>query len=495
MLGDTNRLLSSMTGASLSIGEENLWYRMAIIRRKKVKGVIMDFRPLFQPKTMAVIGVSMQNDQHPANVIFRKNHLRYPVKVYAVNPRGGTLQGEPVYKKIADVPKKVDLAVIAARADHVPQILRECIEAKVGGAAIISGGFAEVGRSDLQGQIVSMAKKADFPFIGPNCLGIYVPFVFDSFFLPTERMVRPDPGNVAVISQSGGILVDNMVKFKEEGVGFSLGVSIGNKAMIREIDLLKYLQQDPATKVIAFYIEGFNNGEGREFVMAGSRSRKPVVVIKSGKTSGGSRAVMSHTASLAGDYEIFSKAMSQMGIVEAKNELELISFCESLSCYQTPIQGTVGIITGSGGHGAMAVDVCSAHGFDVPPLQPDHQDSIRKALSESIKSIASLQNPIDLTGSAVDEDFVVAARHLSSIPEIDCVILLLLPYLPGITSDLGARLSNIYQLAGKPLIAYVPHVEKFRMLIEGFELNGVPVSHSIEAAVLMAEAQRKNKPL
>ena len=454
----------------------------------------MDFKALFKPKNMAVIGVSLQNDLHPANVIFRKNHLRYPVNVFAVNPKGGTLQGEKVYKSILEVPEKLDLVVIAARAEQVPTILAECIEAGVGGAAIISGGFAEVGKEDLQDTIATMAKESDFPFIGPNCLGIYVPLVLDTFFLPTERMVRPDPGNVAVVSQSGGILVDNMVKFKEEGVGLSLGVSIGNKAIIRELDLIRYLQHDEATKVIAFYIEGFLNGEGRRFIEAASQSKKPVVVIKSGKTSSGSRAVMSHTASLAGRYDIFSSAMAQEGIVEAKNELELISFCESLSCYQTPIKKGIGIITGSGGHGAMAVDVCSTHGFDVPALRPEEQDRIRKDLSKSIRNIASLTNPIDLTGSAVDEDFVSAAKHLSTISEIDCVIILLLPYLPGITSDLGARLSNIYQRAKKPLIAYVPHVEKFRMLIEGFELNGVPVSHSIEAAVLMAEALRKLRP-
>jgi len=454
----------------------------------------MDFRPLFQPKTMAVVGVSLQNYQHPANVIFNKNHLRYPVKVFAVNPRGGLLQGETVFRKISDIPEKVDLAVIAVRAEHVPEVLSECIESGTGAAAVISGGFAEIGRNDLQETLVSMAREADFPFIGPNCLGIYVPAIVDSFFLPIERMVRPEQGNVAVISQSGGILVDHMVKFREEGIGLSLGVSIGNKALIREIDLLEYLDADPRTGVIAFYIEGFGRGEGRDFVLTASRCSKPVIVIKSGKTPGGVRAVSSHTASLAGDYEVFSQVLAQMGVVEAKDELELISFCESLSCYQRPIEGKIGIITGSGGHGALAVDVCSAHGLLVPGLKAQEQAKIRQDLSKSVRGIASLGNPLDLTGSAVDEDFVAAAAHLSRIPEIDCVLLLLLPYLPGISSDLGARLSNIYQKEGKVLIAYVPHVEKYRMLIEGFELNGVPVAHSIEAAVLMAEALRRCQP-
>lgn len=186
--------------------------------------------------------------------------------------------------------------------------------------------------------------------------------------------------------------------------------------------------------------------------------------------------------------------MAQKGVVEAKNELELVSFCESLSCYQIPIEGKVAIVTGSGGHGAMTVDVCSAQGLQVPVMRSADQEKIRADLSASVREIASLSNPLDLTGSAVDEDFVTVFRHLVANPEIDCVLMLLLPYIPGISSDLGARLSSIYQRAGKALIAYVPHVEKYEMMIEGFELNGVPVGHSIEAAVLMAAALKRCQP-
>ncbi|NVM26547.1 MAG: CoA-binding protein [Desulfobacterales bacterium] len=455
----------------------------------------MDFRALFEPKSMAVIGVSLSNDRHPANVIYYKNHLRYPVKVFPVNPRGGVLQGERVFAHLSEIPEKVDLAVIAVRAEHVPGILSDCVQNGVAAAAVISGGFAESGRTDLQDRIVDIAREADFPFVGPNCLGIYSPAHVDTFFLPSERMVRPDPGNVALVSQSGGILVDQMIKFAEEGVGLSRAVSIGNKALVKELELLGYLDQDPETKVIAFYVEGFGKNEGRDFVLAASQCQKPVIVLKAGKSSGGGRAVSSHTASLAGDYETFSEVFSQYdGVVEAKNELEMVTFCESLSCYQRSIEGKIGIVTGSGGHGALAVDVCSAHGLSVPPLPEQAQNEIRKNLSSSVQTIASLGNPADLTGSAVDDDFVSATSYLSRIPEIDCIIMLLLPYLPGITSDLGARLSQVYYREGKPLVAYVPHVEKYRMLIEGFELNRIPVSPSIEGAVLLAEAMRRAKP-
>ncbi len=255
--------------------------------------------------------------------------------------------------------------------------------------------------------------------------------------------------------------------------------------------LLEHLAEHSQTEVIAFYVEGFDQNGGLEFVRSASRCPKPVIVFKSGRSPEGSRAVSSHTASLAGDYQIFSKVLSQYGIVEARTQFELVSFCGSLSRYQTPIEGRVGIITLSGGHGAVAVDLCRAHGLRVPPLSKGLQTEIRKALSPSIQDIASLGNPVDLTGSVVDDDFVVAAETLSRSPEIDCIILLVLPYAPGTTSDLGARLSRVYQREGTPLMAYVPHVEKYRMLIDGFELNRVPVSPAIEGAVMMAEALRR----
>lgn len=454
----------------------------------------MDLKPLFAPKTMAVIGVSSSNYQHPANVIFTKNLHRYPVRVFAVNPRGGTINGETIHKSISDISEKIDLAVIAVRAESVPAVLSECIKSHVCCAAIIAGGFKEVGRADLQDGIVAIASEGNLPFIGPNCLGIYVPSLVDTFFLPSERMVKPDPGGVSFVSQSGGILVDMMIKFADEGVGLAKAVSIGNKALINEIDMLSYFSDDPATKVIAFYIEGFDRNEGREFVMAAKKCSKPLIVIKSGKSPGGSRAVSSHTASLAGDYASFSSALAQYGVLEAKTELEFISFCEALSAYSQPIDGKVGILTVSGGHGAMAVDACTLNGISVPALSKSFQDELRKKLTKSIAQIASLSNPLDLTGSAIDEDFVASTNALFTMEEVDCVLALLLPYVPGITSDLGSKLSSVASHFGKPLVAYVPHVEKYNMLIEGFELNGVPVAPSIDGSVQMVKAMRSNRP-
>ncbi|HOG12096.1 MAG TPA: CoA-binding protein, partial [Smithellaceae bacterium] len=163
----------------------------------------MNLKPLFEPKTMAVIGISASNDRHPANVIYDKNNHRYPVKVYAVNPRGGSLHNETVYPRVAEIPAKIDLAVIATRAELVPDVMADCIAAGVKSATVISGGFSEGGRGDLQDRIVDMAREAGLPFIGPNCLGVYVPFRVDTFFLPIERMIKPEAGGVTFVSQSG----------------------------------------------------------------------------------------------------------------------------------------------------------------------------------------------------------------------------------------------------------------------------------------------------
>ena len=455
----------------------------------------MDLTPLLLPKSVVVIGVSSSNDRHPANVIFSKNLLRYPVRTYAVNPKGGVLHGEKVFPSISAVPEQVDLAVVAVRAVYVASVLQECIDAGVKSAIVISGGFSESGHDDLQAGLVDIAARHKFPFIGPNCLGLYSPGSIDTFFLPTERMVQPSQGDVAIVSQSGGILVDLLVKFADEGVGISSAISIGNKALIRERHLLEFLASDSRTRVIVFYIEGFAQNEGRDFVRMARDCGKPVIVIKAGKTSEGGRAVSSHTASLAGNYQVFSSVLKQHNIIEACNEHELVSYCEALSCYpDTSIDGRIGIITGSGGHGAMAVDACISNGLSVPGFSEIVRQQLQEGFSQSIRSIAAVGNPVDLTGSALERDFDTAVETLNTISEVDCILLLLLPYLPGISSDLGASISQVCRRSGKPLVAYVPHVEKYRMLIEGFELNRVPVASSIESAVNMTRVLRRCRP-
>ncbi len=454
----------------------------------------MNLKHLFKPSTMAVIGVSTSQDSHPANVIYNKNHLRYPVKTFPINPKGGLVNRETLYPSVNDIEDPLDLAVIAVRAKFVPKVVEQCIEKGVGGAVIISGGFSESGNHTLQQEVVDIARKADFPFVGPNCLGIYASDYVDTFFLPGERIIRPDKGNIGFVSQSGGVLVDQMVKFAGQGIGISLAVSIGNKAYVRETDMLDWFEQDHQTKVIAFYIEGFDKREGREFINKAKRCSKPVVVLKAGKSKSGIEAASSHTASIAGDYRVFSEIMKQHCVVEADSEFELTSFCESLSCYNNGINGNIGIISLSGGHGVVAADVCEMNGMSIPKLEDQTMNTMREKLSKEIKNIVSLVNPIDLTGSSVDSDIVSAVRHLSRDKNIECILALLIPYSPGVSADIGAKLSQVARNEGKPMIAYVPNEDKYKIIIEGFELNQIPVASSVEGAVLMAKALKRCRP-
>ena len=200
------------------------------------------------------------------------------------------------------------------------------------------------------------------------------PFV-DTNFIAAERIVKPNPGNIALVCQSGGIIVDLMIKLTGRGGGHLEGSQHREQGAVRELNLLDYFIDDDRTRVIAFYVEGFSKGEGRELPRRRGQMlqahRRPEV----GKSPLGNRAVSSHTASLAGDYRIFSEALAQFGLVEAKNETELINFCESLSRYRAPITGNIGIITGSGGHGVMAVDFCFSLGLSVPALPPRRRRS------------------------------------------------------------------------------------------------------------------------
>ncbi|OQY53033.1 MAG: CoA-binding protein [Desulfobacteraceae bacterium 4572_89] len=427
-------------------------------------------------------------------VIYTKNHLRHPVRTYAVNPKGGQLNREPLYQTMGDIDDDVDMAVIAVRAEFVPRVIEQCIHKGVKGAVIISGGFSESGNHDLQQRVVDIAREADFPFVGPNCLGIYAPDIVDTFFLPGERIIRPKKGNIGFVSQSGGVLVDQMVKFSGQGIGVSLAVSIGNKAFLRETDMIDWFEKDLQTRVIAFYIEGFEAREGREFIKQAEVCSKPIIVLKAGKSMKGIEAVSSHTASLAGDYRTFSEVMKQHCVAEAENEYELTSFCESLSCYPKGIHGNVGIVSLSGGHGVMAADACSAQGMNIPGISPETVKNIRGKLSSEIMEIATLSNPLDLTGSCVDCDIMTSVRYLARDENIDCILALLLPYSPGISADIGASLSQVARNEGKPMIAYVPNEDKYKIIIEGFELNNIPVASSVEGAVLMAKALNRCRP-
>lgn len=456
----------------------------------------MDLNAVFSPERVAVIGVSLADPFHPANIIFNKNFYGSTSRVFAVNAKGGTLDRQPVFRSVKEIPGGVDMAVVAVKAAVVPEVAVECAEAKVRSLIVISGGFSEMGDSGsrYQARLLEVCERAGMTLIGPNCFGVFSVPAIDTFFLPPERTVVPKKGHVAVASQSGAFLVDQvMTSFHEDGVGISVALSMGNKAMVDEVDLLAHFAQRDDTRAMCFYIEGIGR-RSRDFMLLASEvsREKPIVVYQGGKSSKGQSAARSHTAALAGNLELVSGALRQSGVVEANNEKEVTSFSKIFSYYHhRPLQtGDIAIVSSSGGHGVVAADLCTEAGLGIPGFDAARQDALRERLDPSLHDIASLANPIDLTGSVADQDFERVLDFLLAQEDIEATLVLALPYTPMITSFIGTRLGSVVKRHDKPVVAYVPDLAKYGMVLEGFELNGIPVVHSIEEGVQMLKALR-----
>jgi acyl-CoA synthetase (NDP forming) len=361
---------------------------------------------------------------------------------------------------------------------------------------VVSGGFSEVGESgaSLQHEIVDIANSNGISMVGPNRIGVFVPDQLDTFFLPSERVARPRKGCVAIISQSGGWLVERLEEFASRDVGIAAAISVGNQAQTNTTDFVKHFSDDEGVDVILAYIEGFGEGEGREFVETCSRiaSKKPVIVLKGGESEAGHRATQSHTSSLAGNMAITEAAFEQYGVIHAVDEDEVMAYAKVFSSKPKPMLGSgVGTMTVSGGHGVIASDEASHYGLVFPPFTPEQQDRMRSVMTPAYQGIASFRNPIDLTGSAADVDYERVLNEMLTFESIDAALLLLLPYAPGISLQIGARVANVAKRHSKTVVSFVPNLDKYEVIIRGFELNGIPVADTIEESVQMLNGIRK----
>ncbi|MHA2189851.1 MAG: acetate--CoA ligase family protein [Candidatus Thorarchaeota archaeon] len=451
---------------------------------------------MLNPKVTAVVGVSTSNPFSPGNVIFRKLRFENDLPTYPINPKGGMVEGQLVYRSITEAPDDIELAVIAVPAKYVPSVLEECGNKKIKSVIVVSGGFSETGTSGstLQNEIVRIANKHKIAMVGPNCIGVFVPDKLDTFFLPSERVARPRPGCIAIISQSGGWLVERLEEFAARDLGIAAAISIGNSAQTTVSDFVKHFGDDKNVNVILAYVEGFRTDEGRKFIEICRKvvSKKPVVILKGGQSDAGQRAAQSHTSSLAGSREVTSAAFRQYGILEADDEDEVMAYSKVFSFTPNIMKGPrIGVLSVSGGHGVIATDEGDHYGLLFPPFSEEDQASLRNVMTPAYQSIASFRNPCDLTGSAADVDYEKVLDKMLEIEYIDAALLLLLPYAPGISLQIGARVANVAKRHDKTVVAYVPNLDKYEVIIRGFELNGIPVGDTIEEAVQMLNGLRK----
>ena len=464
----------------------------------------MELEKLFKPKSIAVVGISKKNSLSPGRIILLKNEFEMNVKVYGIYPTGGEIEGIQLYERLDKLPEIPDLLVIAVNADDTLGYMQDCADLDIPASVIIGGGFAEVGGDGVERQkkLEKIAFDNDIAVLGPNCLGVYAPPLVDTIFLPTERLTKPPKGSVALISQSGGVLVDQFFnKFYERNIGVSTAVSIGNRAVVDESMLLEYFTRvDKDTTNIAFYLEGFKEGKAKKFAQLVKESEDTVIVFYGGKTKEGKVATKSHTASLAGNYEIIYNALRQNFVIQPHSERELLTCLkvyDVLSKRRNPFGknvvtfGNVVIVSGSGGHGVIASDMLRKYGLNAVQLTDEEKEDLKSLTNPTARVIASFNNPIDLTGSVLDTDIENVVRYLSDIERIECIILLILPYPPNISFQVGRRIANVVLSKRKPVVCFIPYIPKYSLIIESLELANIPVFHSIKEAVQAVSALKQ----
>lgn len=456
----------------------------------------MKLEKIFKPKSMGVVGISKNNPLSPGRIIFIKNHFEMKVDVVGIHPKGGEVEGVELYKSLDDVPKIPELLVIAIPAESTLEYVQKCADYDIHGCIIISGGFAEIGKEgkERQEKLKKIALDNQIAVLGPNCIGVYSPPLLDTIFMPTERIKRPPKGSVALISQSGGVLVDQFFhKFNQINIGVSTAVSIGNRAVVDETMLLEYFSKvDEETSNIAFYLEALKPSKSRKFLSLAKESADDVIVYFGGVSEKGKQATQSHTASLSGDERILKAAFKQNLIIQPLTELELLAdlkLLDILSNRKKPfdptvvVEGKVAVLSLSGGHGVICADLLKQYNLTAIDFTEDEKNEMKELVNSVAKDIASFENPIDLTGSAKDEDLEEILRYLSKLDKVECVIVLILPYTPSISFQVGRRIANIISLTKKPAVCFIPYIPKYNTIIEALELSNIPVFHSIEEAV------------
>ncbi|MEA5115222.1 MAG: acetate--CoA ligase family protein [Geobacteraceae bacterium] len=430
---------------------------------------------LFFPKTVALVGASP--DKAKLGGIVLRNLLSLKGRVFPVNPRYDEILSLPSFPSAGSLPEPVDLCVIMRPAAEVPGILAE-LRGKARFALIVSAGFAETGAAALQSEIVRIASEAGVRLVGPNCLGVYNPFHrLDTMFLPHENMKRPKRGNVAVVSQSGAMMICLLDAIRIANTGVSRAVNYGNAADLDAPEVYEYLAGDEGTAVVVSYLESVN--DGRRFLDAARflSQRKPLLVLKAGKGAGGSAAAFSHTGRLAGNYEVFRSLLAHYGIREVAGFDEMLDAAKAVS-YQRPASGSrVCIITNGGGSGVLAADECARHGLQLAGLP----DDVRRALKNEFPSFYTVSNPVDLTGQARVDDYRKAVFALAD--HYDGFVMIALTGVAGVTLELGDHLREFRETVGKPLVVHVAQGGVATRLIPLLEEAGIPVYPSPERAV------------
>ncbi len=377
---------------------------------------------IFNPKSIAVVGASRRAGS-VGNDIAKNLVKSFPGSVFLVNPKAKRLLGQPCYPDLAALKKRVDLLVIAVPAAVVAKVLRTGAQLGIKNALVISAGFKEAGRADLEAELVAISEEYKINLIGPNCLGVICP---DKKMNASFAALMPPKGGLAFITQSGALGTAFLDVATNLGLGFSKFISIGNKAVIDEADLLEYLKKDKTTRAIGIYSEQLSSPDKllKQFrALTAAKSPKPVVILKSGRTSAGAGASTSHTGALAGNDASYEALFNQGGVIRARTVKELFDYLRIF--YNNPLApaGKIALVTNAGGPGVLAVDVLVERGLKLASLSKKTQSALKKVLPSS----ASLANPVDILGDASANHYQESLKILNKDKNVEAFLVILTP--------------------------------------------------------------------
>jgi acetyltransferase len=408
----------------------------------------MNFQPLFYPRAIAVVGASRTPKTVGNDIVKHLCTQGYKGSIYPVNPKADELFGYKVYPSLHDLPENIDLVVIAIPAKFVASIIEEAAAKGAKAAIVISAGFKETGNHDLENELAAVCQQHDTVLIGPNCLGI---INTENTMNASFAGLMPEEGNVAFISQSGALCTAVLDYAQDLGLGFSKFMSIGNKACVNELDLIRYFAADPKTDVIAMYAEQLENAPEIIKVISEinhSAHPKPVIILKSGRTEAGASAIASHTGSLSGGDAAYNALFAQAGIIRANCIRELFDYAQILARNPLRKAKNITVITNAGGPGVLVTDEIVSHDLTMTKLT----DTTKTKLKAFLPEAACVNNPVDALGDALADRYEQTLQVVLEDENTDAVLILLTPQSVTEIESTAQVIIKLQKTAQKPIV-------------------------------------------
>lgn len=467
-----------------------------ILNKELKKGSISRTRPnredmetFFTPKSVALVGASSSPGKIGNSILDSLANYDYKGKIYPINPKADKIFGRKCYPSVSAVPDKVDLVVVSVDLSMTPPVLEDCAKKGIHNVVIVSGGGKELGgeRAAYEAEVARLSKKHKIRIIGPNCIGMFnAANRLDCAFQGQERMVRSRLGEVAFFSQSGTMGICMLES--ADVFGLSKMISFGNRSDVDEADMIWYAANDPQTKVIGLYVEGF--GDGRKFINTAKRvmreKKKPIVIWKSGRTAAGAKQAASHTGSLGGSNAIIMGAFKQAGIISVDSYQELVGTLKALA-WQPPARGNRVAMT-SNGAGPMigGIDQLERHGLGIGRLSP----KLLKKMKDRFPPAVPIHNgnPADVGGGATADDYRFVIQQFMDEPDIDIAMPWFVFQDDPLEETIVDYLADFGKRGKKPILVGGnggPYTEKMIKLIEEHK---VPVYQDLRTWVAAASA-------